>query len=226
MDGSARFHIAGFGELVADPSRVAMLLALLDGRARPAAELARAAGVVPSTASAHLHRLRLGGLIVCERQGRHRYFRLAGERVADALETIAQTASADIAPARATPARETLARARTCYRHLAGRLGVALYATLARRGLVAATGKVATLTARGAEAFATIPETTTGKLCLDWTERRHHLGGALGVRMTEHAMAMRWLARRDDSRAVRVTAEGEAGLRRLGVDADVVHQAR
>jgi DNA-binding transcriptional ArsR family regulator len=117
---SSRFDIASFGELVSDPSRVAMLLSLMDGLARPASELARIAGVTPSTASSHLGRLLGGGLVLADAVGRHRYFRLAGDRVADALEVIALNTMPGKPLLSSDPRRAALSRARTCYRHLAG----------------------------------------------------------------------------------------------------------
>src|SRR5258708_6072022 len=122
MKPAAKFELASFGEMLSEPSRVAMLLSLMDGRARPASELAAIAGVTSATASAHLQRLLGGGLWAVTPAGRHRYFRLAGERVADALEALALL-HAPARPATTSPA--PLAEARTCYRHLAGRLGVA-----------------------------------------------------------------------------------------------------
>jgi DNA-binding transcriptional ArsR family regulator len=223
---SARFDIASFGELVSDPSRVSMLLSLMDGLARPASELAQVAGVSPSTASSHLARLLGGGLVVAERQGRHRYFRLAGDHVADALEAIALHAS----PARRTwsldPARAALSHARTCYKHLAGELGVAWLASLESRRLLGIHDGALSLTPRGIACFEDLglsparwPE---GKTCLDWTERRNHLGGLLGSALTEHLLTLKWIARRERGRAVRITAAGRTGFARFGLPAAIL----
>jgi|SRR5215475_4387003 len=213
---SARYELASFGELVADPSRAAMLLSLMDGRARPASELAGIAGVTPQTASSHLRKLVEGGLIVLERLGRHRYFRLCGEQVADALEAMALLRSPEGKARPSTPERVALAEARTCYQHLAGRLGVAWLDTLEKRGFLQLSGGALALTSKGTAHFAALrlqpARWPAGKPCLDWTERRSHLGGPLGGLLTQHLFERGWLARRDESRAVRVTSRGAREL--------------
>jgi len=212
---AARYELAGFGELVADPSRAAMLLSLMDGSSRPASELAGIAGVTPQTASSHLRRLVEGGLLVLERLGRHHYFRLSGERVADALEAVALLRP----PARKappTPERAALSEARTCYLHLAGRLGVAWLDMLERRQLIQLSGGALAMTGKGTAQFAALrlvpSRWPAGKPCLDWTERRSHLGGPLGALLTQDLFGRGWLARRTGSRAVRVTSRGTRGL--------------
>jgi len=222
MMPSARFDVAAFGELVSDPSRVAMLLSLMDGLARPASELARIAGVSPSTASSHLARLLGGGFVLAEDLGRHRYFRLASDDVAHALEVIAlHTTRRKRAPS-PDPARAALSRARTCYRHLAGELGVAWFTSLEKGRLLRVHDGALTLAPRGVARFEGLGLTMTswpaGKPCLDWTERRNHLGGALGVALTEHLLAIKWLARREERRALRVTTIGRAGFAQFGID--------
>jgi DNA-binding transcriptional ArsR family regulator len=218
---SARFDIATFGELVSDPSRVAMLLSLMDGLARPASELAGIAGVTPSTASSHLARLLGGGLVLAEQSGRHRYFRLAGDHVADALEAIALHAAPATRPVSKDPARAALSRARSCYKHLAGELGVAWLASLESRRLLRIEGGALSLAPRGIACFAELGLTRAqwpaGKPCLDWTERRNHLGGPLGVVLTEHLFSLRWVARREGGRALRITASGRSGFAQLGL---------
>jgi DNA-binding transcriptional ArsR family regulator len=218
---SARFDVASFGELVSDPSRVAMLLSLMDGLERPASELASLAGVAPSTASSHLARLLGGGLVLAEQRGRHRYFRLAGDRVADALEAITLQAAPRRRSSSPEPARAALSHARTCYRHLAGQLGVAWLASLESRRFLRVRDGALSLAPRGIACFEDLGLTMTawpaGKPCLDWTERRNHLGGALGVALTQHLFALRWLARRPGGRALRITSKGRAGFERFGV---------
>jgi len=213
---SAPYELAGFGELVADPSRAAMLLSLMDGRARPAGEMAGIAGVTPQTASSHLRRLVEGGLVVPQRLGRHRYFRLSGEQVADALEAMALFRPPARKARPATPERVALTEARTCYQHLAGRLGVAWLDTLERRGFIQLSGGALALTSKGMAQFITLrlqpARWPAGKPCLDWTERRSHLGGPLGALLTQHLLERGWLARRDQTRAVRVTGSGARGL--------------
>ncbi len=218
---SARFDVASFGELVSDPSRVAMLLSLMDGLARPASELASLAGVAPSTASSHLARLLGGGLVLAEQRGRHRYFRLAGDRVADALEAITLQAAPRRRSPSPEPARAALSHARTCYRHLAGQLGVGWLASLEARRFLRVRDGALSLAPRGIACFEDLGLTMTGwpagKPCLDWTERRNHLGGALGVALTQHLFALRWLARRPGGRALRITSKGRAGFERFGL---------
>lgn len=224
-----RYTIAGFGELVADPSRVAILLSLMDGPARPASELAQIAGVAPSTASAHLQRLTSGGLIRAEQQGRHRYFRLAGEHVADALEAIGM----QMAPAQrcvpATAVRDFLTEARTCYRHLAGRLGVAWMVSLEKARLVETRDGEVVLTTQGGRSLGeldlTVPTSAAGKTCLDWTERRYHLGGKLGAQLTDQMLSAKWIARRGKTRGVRVTEAGRRAFAKLGLSVEVIESA-
>lgn len=209
---AARFDIASFGELISDPSRVSMLLALMDGSARPASELARLAGVAGSTASAHLKKLVNGGALVEEKLGRHRYYRLAGEHVADVLESVALLRSPRDARKPSTPFTE----ARTCYRHLAGRLGVQFLAALEQARFIDLSAGALTLSTRGVawcgELGITHASWPLGKPCLDWTERRFHLGGPLGGLLTERLLALRWIAHGKEGRAVRVTRVGAQAL--------------
>jgi DNA-binding transcriptional ArsR family regulator len=224
---SARFDIAEFGELVSDPSRAAMLLSLMDGLARPASELAHIAGVTPQTASSHLARLLAGGLVHADPRGRHRYFRLASDEVADALEVIALHAGRGKQASRASPpSLAPLARARTCYRHLAGQLGVGWLAALEAKRMLRIREGALTLAPRGIACFEelglALPQWPAGKACLDWTERRNHLGGALGVALTEHLFSLAWVARRDEKRALRITSIGREGFARLGIPASLL----
>jgi DNA-binding transcriptional ArsR family regulator len=219
---SARFDMASFGEAVSDPSRVAMLLSLMDGLARPASELARIAGIASSTASFHLNRLVAGALVLREPMGRHHYFRLAGDQVADALEALALHAAPRRVTATPDPAQEAFSLARTCYKHLAGKLGVAWFAALERQGMVHLRDGALEVAPRGVTRFEELglspPRWPSGKPCLDWTERRHHLGGPLGGLLTQHLIAVGWLARRKDRRALRVTSAGRSGFARLDVE--------
>jgi DNA-binding transcriptional ArsR family regulator len=226
---SARYDIASFGELVSDPSRVAMLLSLMDGLARPASELARVAGVTPSTASAHLGRLRIAGVVLAEKIGRHRYFRLASDGIADALEVIVLSTVPCKRLAPAESPRAALARARTCYKHLAGQLGVAWFASLERQRLLRIRGGALTLAPRGVACFnklgLTVSQWPAGKPCLDWTERKNHLGGALGALLTQHLLELRWVARRTEGRALRITALGRSGFARFGLNDSFLNAA-
>lgn len=225
--------------LLADPSRAAFCLALLDGRAWTAGELARHAGIAPSTASAHLTLLVDGGVLVDERQGRHRYVRLADPEVASLIEDLAAHASAAHASAahaepsaKQTGLREVtrakaIARARTCYDHLAGRLGVAVCDALLHRGHVSDSGGFA-FTDKGLAWLSDldIDVAELGKAkrpfarqCLDWTERRPHLAGSAGAALCAQAFSRGWVERIGGGRAVKVTAAGkEAFAVRLGLD--------
>lgn len=173
--------------LMGDPARARMLTAMLDGRAWTATELALEAGVAPSTASAHLARMITGGLIGDVRQGRHRYFRLSGSDVGTAIEAL-MALSARTSPAKRLPGpRDTALRhARSCYGHLAGTTGVALFEMLTARGWISHDGRGWRFDDLGRKAFgawARIDAAAligTGKSCLDWSERREHLGGRLG----------------------------------------------
>jgi DNA-binding transcriptional ArsR family regulator len=216
--------VSKFAGLLADTSRAAMCIALLDGRAWTASELAAVVGIARPTASDHLNQLVDAGLLVELRQGRHRYVRLASAELAGLIEHVATVAGR---PAAATSLRTVgvaadLARARTCYDHLAGALGVQLFDAMIAADLLCA-GSGLTVTAAGRSWFAELagPEALhTGsrplvRACLDWTERRTHLGGALGASLYQQLLARGWVLPRPGSRAVRLTADGESALARL-----------
>lgn len=224
---------AMFAEIAAlsgDPARASMLHALMDGRALTATELAKAAGITPQTASGHLGRMTTAGLLSVERQGRHRYHRLATASVARMLESIMQVA-ADLAPDRSRlstgPRDAALRKARTCYDHLAGRLGVALADALIARGHIELTGEAGVLTGSGMAFLADIGLDTAPLLarrtarsgrvlcrpCLDWSERRPHLAGGLGAALCAHSLDQGWTRRLDGTRAVLVTPKGERVFR-------------
>ncbi len=217
-------NIASAAFLIADPVRAAMLVTLLDGRSRPAGELAYAGGVTAQTASSHLGKLLAGGLLTVETEGRHRYYRLAGPHVAVALENLASIGPQE-AVRRKTLTREAqkLQFARCCYDHLAGRLGVAVACGLQERGfLVAAADKKFEVTPKGAEWFGVVGVDVTkikpsrlglARQCLDWTERQHHLAGPLGVQFTNVLCSTGWIRRSKSSRIVEVTPKGWKGFR-------------
>ncbi|MGW4379875.1 ArsR/SmtB family transcription factor [Kitasatospora sp. NPDC004531] len=219
---SAR-RLAATAALLADPTRAAICLALLDGRAWTAGELARHARVAAPTATGHLHRLVAAGLLAEERQGRHRYVRLAGPAAAELVEVLAQFGGGPRETAsslRAVRRDGELARARTCYDHLAGVLGVTVTEAMTARGLLDDRHGLA-LTPAGADWLAAARVAVAPgrraavRACLDFTERRPHLAGAVGAALCAHAVAQGWVERRPDSRAVRVTATGERALREL-----------
>ncbi|KQP01308.1 ArsR/SmtB family transcription factor [Leifsonia sp. Leaf264] len=224
---TAADDVAARAALLGDPTRAAFCLALLDGRAWTAGELARAAGVSASTASEHLDRLVRGGLLAEERQGRHRYVRLAGPDAALLVEVLAAGAP-NAAPNAAPPdsyaavrASAGLAAARTCYDHLAGRLGVDLLDALDHRDYVSRADGIA-LTALGADWLEALGIDVGGirrssrpvmRLCLDWTERRSHLAGGVGAAIAAAFLERDWI-RRADGRAIRVTDAGSTALQR------------
>jgi DNA-binding transcriptional ArsR family regulator len=216
-------NIATPAALIGDPVRAAMLRALADGRAQPAGALAWAAGVSAQVASNHLAKLIAGGLLSVETEGRHRYYRLASPEVGDAIEALGRLA----APVRSleqprTPQARALRHARACYGHLAGQLGVAVAEALEAQDLLRPIGpKAYAVTPAGLTWFANLGVEAGGgaRRCLDWTERRHHLAGPVGVRLMARLVDLGWIAHDKTSRAVRLTAAGAAGLReRLGLD--------
>jgi DNA-binding transcriptional ArsR family regulator len=224
-------NIAIVAALIGDPARAAILAALLDGRALPAGELATAGGLSPSAASPHLTKLLEGGLLALEREGRHRYYRLAGPGVANALESLALIATQ---PSRGmvvrSPQAQALRYARSCYDHLAGELGVDIALALQNRGLIASAelSKRVDVTRTGvawldAVFGIDVRECRPGRhglawQCLDWTERRHHLAGPLGARLFQRCCELGWLTRIPQSRAVQLTRRGRNSLRaQLGI---------
>lgn len=208
--------------LFSDPGRSAMLIALMDGRALPAGQLAMIANVAPQTASSHLTKLLDGQLLAVEQQGRHRYYRLAGIDVAHAVEALlAITPPAKLvaqSPVRPRTADGALGYARTCYSHLAGRVGVDIAEALQVRGLLVKRDDRFAVTQRGCDWFAQLEIGITerqakdprfARRCLDWTERRYHIAGHLGAAMLARFRELNWIAPMRDTRAVRVTLEGE-----------------
>ena len=215
MDGDA--DLAAIGTLLAEPARARMLAALGDGRALPASALAAEAGVAPSTASGPLARLVDGGLLAAESRGRRRYFRLRGPEVAEALEALARVAPREpVSSLRQATRIDALRAARTCYDHLAGRLGTALMDVLLARGLVAdehvTDAGIERLDELGIDVDAIPGRRPRFRSCLDWSERRSHAAGKLGAALAAHAFELGWVERLDGSRALRVTAAGESGF--------------
>jgi DNA-binding transcriptional ArsR family regulator len=218
--------LANLAALLADRTRAAFCAALLDGRAWTSGELAAHAGVAPSTASEHLTRLINGGLLVEKKQGRHRYVQLADQRVAQLLEDLAAHAepAKPRSTLRATTASAALARARTCYDHFAGRLGVAITDAMTTKGYLSQTNGF-TITTEGLHwltndlnANLTTLRTTKrplGRPCLDWTERRTHLAGTAGAHLCHHFQAEGWVRRIGTTRAVQVTPSGKTALQDL-----------
>ena len=223
MASNARF--AEVASLAGDPARAGMLHALMDGRALTASELARVAGVSPQTASGHLARLTAAGLVQVAQQGRHRYHRLATPAVAQMIESIMQVASGVEAmrPAPATGPRDAALRAaRTCYDHLAGRLGVALADALVTGGHVELADDAGLVTDNGIALFERIGIDVASLIprggkstrvlcrpCLDWSERRPHLAGAVGAALCARSFDEGWIRRIAGTRAITVTPKGQ-----------------
>ncbi len=219
--------IASAAALIADPSRALILAALIDGRALPAGELARAARISPQTASSHLDKLFKGNLLSVEVQGRHHYYRLRDARVAELLECLSTVARPrqPLTLAQREAARR-LRFARTCYGHLAGQLGVAITQALCARDFLRDEEPGYRLTSAGAAWFGelgvdvgSISRRPLTRRCLDWSERRHHLAGALGVELNRRIRELGWTLPVRASRALRLTDRGKQALRaELGLE--------
>ena len=213
--------IAQIAALVGDPSRANMLACLMGGQALTASELAYVSGVSPQTASGHLAKLGDAGLLALERQGRHRYFRLASPLVGRMLEALAVVAQDGPARHRGHwRGGEALREARTCYDHMAGRLAVGITDRLVERshvvldadgGQVTEAGRTF-LQRHGIDASVVSGRRAFCRPCLDWSERRPHLAGALGAALLRHALDRGWVRRVQDSRALSVTSAGRQGL--------------
>ncbi len=216
-------YIAEIAALVGDPARANMLSALMDGREMSAGDLAYAAHVTPQTASAHLAKLVDARLLSGQRRGRNHYFRLASAEVARMIEGIMAVAVRGVPRYRPAWMRDDALRsARTCYDHLAGRLGVTLAGSLKERGLLALDGDGGAITKDGVkflEGFGLDLAGAAGKRrrfcrpCLDWSEQRPHLGGAVGAALAQRCFALGWIERIKDSRAVAITSQGREGFR-------------
>jgi DNA-binding transcriptional ArsR family regulator len=233
--------IAAVGSVLSEPARARILLALGDGRALPATALAAEAGVASSTTSGHLRRLLDAGLVDVRQQGRHRYYHLAGPEVGELIEVIARVAPpAPIRSLREGTRAHALRQARTCYDHLAGRLGVSVFASLIERGLIVGgdgrhrpeNAHQDRLSGRGrdvhyqlttagqnwlAELGVDLPRSrspVTVRYCVDWTEQAHHLSGAVGRALAQWMLEKAWIERLPRSRALRINEAGACGLRR------------
>lgn len=215
--------LSRIGALLADPGRAAMLWSLMDGRARPAGELTIIAGLSPSAASGHLAKLAESGLLALEVRGRHRYYRIATAEIAAAIEALAHLAQAS-APARPAPAPAAartvpidMRYARTCYDHMAGELAVRVFDHLLARGWLVDEGGTVEATDEGCAMLAQwgidVGAQRTRKrrfacTCLDWSERRAHLGGALGAALLDHWTEHRWVEHAEKPRVLRITPAG------------------
>lgn len=211
--------LARVARTIGDPTRIRMLTLLMEGRAHTAKELAHGTAIDPATATAHLRRLVDDALVTVTAQGRHKYFQLASAGVANCVEALLSLAM----PAKAAPAQpiQPIHEARFCYDHLAGRLGTQLTATFVKRGQLRANGRNFELTTKGGRWFTAfgvnLEEVASSRRrfafpCLDWSERRDHLGGALGAAVAQRMVARGWLKRKAGTRIVLVTTTGRAAL--------------
>jgi DNA-binding transcriptional ArsR family regulator len=209
-----------------DGARANMMMALMGGQALTASELAYRAGVTAQTTSGHLSKLAEAGLLSLARHGRHRYFRLASPLVGRMLESMMAVASTQSPPRYRPSSRidDDLRQARTCYDHLAGRLGVALADALTGHGYVRLSEDGGTTTRRGEKflgqwgidlAVAAEQRRSFCRPCLDWSERRPHIAGALGAQLADRCLALDWVQRRKDSRALTITRQGFRGFKDL-----------
>lgn len=217
-DRRVNADLASVGSLLAEPARAKVLMALNDGRSLPASMLASEAGVSPSTASHHLARLVDGGLLTVAPRGRHRYYALAGPQVAELLEAVARVAPVQpVTSLRAGTRAHALRYARHCYDHLAGRLGVAV-----AEALVVVRDDGLTVTEAGADRLQAIGVAArageSARACLDWTEQRHHVAGALGRALLQRLLELDWLQRTPSTRALQLSDAGRAAVQlELGV---------
>ncbi len=224
-------QIAEIGLLVGEPARAAMLAALMDGQALTASELAHCANITPQTASSHLARLRAATLVKMEKQGRHRYHRLASPEIARMLENIMQIASENLPPLRKIsvgPRDQAMRQARTCYDHFAGRLGVAITDGLVSQGVIEFDDEAGLISPAGIDFLGDhgigLAGTAAGKPrstrplcrpCLDWSERRPHVAGKLGAAICAHFLEKKLVRRIKSSRALEITPNGHTALREI-----------
>jgi len=212
--------IAEVAALIGDPARANILMALMGGKALTAGELAYAAGVTPQTASGHLAKLREAGLLAQEKQGRHRYFRLASEQTAQVIESLSSLSTLSPPRHRTTGPRDQAMRAaRTCYDHMAGALAVALCDRMTDNGWIVLGEGAVSVTDSGAGAMSdwgldleTPSRRPLCRACLDWSERRHHVAGRLGSAILNRSLELGWVAPQKDSRALRLTPLGARGF--------------
>jgi DNA-binding transcriptional ArsR family regulator len=218
-------NIAFVANLLADPTRAAICLALAGGEARPAGELAARAGVSPQTASNHLAKLIAGRMLRVEQQGRWRYYRLAGDEVGHAVEALAVVAPpmpGQFGGAEMNGEARRLRDARTCYSHLAGRLGVALADALIAERWMEEDGRSYRLTPTGTHSLRALgieargrPAQPVERRCLDWTERRPHVAGPVGTALASLAFDRGWVRRMRGTRAVMLTPVGRAQIKKV-----------
>ncbi|WP_342556754.1 helix-turn-helix domain-containing protein [Lysinibacillus sp. FSL P4-0201] len=218
-------NMAEIAALLGETSRATILASMMDGRFHTASELAYMAAIKPQTASFHLAKLVEGKLIKVEKQGRHRYFQLAGEDIAQLLESfLAISPPPEVRSLKQSSQIKLLQDARTCYDHLAGKLGVQLTESMLKAGYLTLEGKQFVLTDEGILFFTTFGIDLTAlkrkrrsfsHACLDWSERRYHLAGALGCELLNQFFNLGWLLRVPSIRAIKVTEKGKIGFKEV-----------
>lgn len=218
-------NMAEIAALLGETSRATILASMMDGRFHTASELAYMAAIKPQTASFHLAKLVEGKLIKVEKQGRHRYFQLAGEDIAQFLESfLAISPPPEVRSLKQSSQIKLLQDARTCYDHLAGKLGVQLTESMLKAGYLTLEGKQFVLTDAGILFFTTFGIDLTAlkrkrrsfsHACLDWSERRYHLAGALGCELLNQFFNLGWLLRVPSIRAIKVTEKGKIGFKEV-----------
>lgn len=218
-------NMAEIAALLGETSRATILASMMDGRFHTASELAYMAAIKPQTASFHLAKLVEGKLIKVEKQGRHRYFQLAGEDIAHFLESfLAISPPPEVRSLKQSSQIKLLQDARTCYDHLAGKLGVQLTESMLKAGYLTLEGKQFVLTDEGTLFFTTFGIDLTAlkrkrrsfsHACLDWSERRYHLAGALGCELLNQFFNLGWLLRVPSIRAIKVTEKGKIGFKEV-----------
>lgn len=218
-------NMAEIASLLGETSRATMLASMMDGRFHTASELAYMAAIKPQTASFHLAKLVDGKLVKVEKQGRHRYFQLADEEIAHLLESfLAISPPPEVRSLKQSSQMKLLQGARTCYDHLAGKLGVQLTDSLLNAGYLKLEEKQFLITSEGTQFFTDFgldlvdlkrKRRSFSPACLDWSERRYHLAGALGQGILAHLLSLRWVTRVPSIRAIKVTERGRAGFKEV-----------
>jgi len=218
-------NMAEIASLLGETSRATMLASMMDGRFHTASELAYMAAIKPQTASFHLAKLVDGKLVKVEKQGRHRYFQLADEEIAHLLESfLAISPPPEVRSLKQSSQMKLLQGARTCYDHLAGKLGVQLTESLVNAGYLQLEEKEFLLTAKGTQFFTDFgldlddlkrKRRSFSHACLDWSERRYHLAGALGQGILTHLLSLGWVTRVPSIRAIKVTEKGRASFKEV-----------
>ncbi|WP_179031380.1 ArsR/SmtB family transcription factor [Paenibacillus kribbensis] len=222
---STKSNVAMIASLVSEPSRAAILTVLLDGRFHTASELAHMAGIKPQTASFHLAKMTDAQVVTVEKQGRHRYFGIQNPEVARVMESLLSIAPpVQIKSFKQASENEAIRLARTCYDHLAGHLGVQIMDSLINKGMLFEDQDGLYVTEKGEAFFADFQIDLTqikqrrrsfSHKCLDWSERRHHLAGALGSALLDRLLTLHWIERLPTTRAIRITADGKRGFKEV-----------